>query len=224
MKKAVGITAIASGVLALACLVLSVIAASFNFDAISNPVLMLSMPGASVGLLRWSMIADLFGYYLLLLPAIFYLHDWMKSRTPWCSFLTFCGTSYVLVGAIGASVLAVAGSSLVSTFQNATTGNQEQLKQSFQVLIDMVYGGMWNLLEVILGGVWWLGVGIFLRSELKTLGFVTIILGFFTLVDGVGAILEMKILSEAGLNVYLLLAPVWAIWLGAVLTRSSLEA
>ena len=219
IRNTTGAITIVSGIMALACLLLSAMGANYNFDVFSNPVLILTIQGVSVPLIRWSMITDLFGYYLLLLPAIFHLNDWMKPKTPWCNLLTFCGTSYVLLGAIGASILAVVWPSLHSAFQTAMPVQQEHLKLSFQMISDLVYGGMWNLLEVLLGGVWWLGVGTILRGEQKVLGYVTILLGFFTVLDGVGAVVEMKALSEVGLNVYLILAPVWAIWFGAALMK-----
>ena len=208
-----------SGVIALLCSLLGAVAVDFNLDAFSDPKLILTMQGVHVALIRWSMVADLFGYYLLLLPAIFYLHDWMKGRTPWRNLLTFCGSSYVLIGAIGASILAAVWPPLMLAFPGATAGQQENLQMSFNMFSDLVYRGMWNRLEVFLGGIWWLGVGAFLRKESKVLGIVTIVLGIFTILDGIGAVMGVSALSELGLNVYLILAPLWALWFGVALMR-----
>ncbi|MEI9912610.1 MAG: hypothetical protein WDO71_24985 [Bacteroidota bacterium] len=48
------------------------------------------------------MIFDMFGYYLLLLPVIYLLHDWLKNQSAWSRLITFNGLAYVLTGAIGA--------------------------------------------------------------------------------------------------------------------------
>lgn len=219
IDRPVGILTAASGAIALLSYFLIAASVNYDFDAFGNPASILTMQHVHVGLVRWGMITDIIGYYLLLLPAIFYLHDWLRERTPWAKTLTFCGMSYVLVGATGAAILAVVWPALMAEHVSATPSQQESIAVSFRMVTDLVYGGMWNLLSILLGGIWWFGVGLWLRSQHKFLGIATIVLGTFTLLDAVGSILELKSLSELGLNVYLVLAPVWAIWYGTLVAK-----
>jgi hypothetical protein len=219
IAKPTGVLAILSGIVALLSYFLVIAAVNFDFEVFANPAAMLTMQHVDVSLLRWSMITDIIGYYLLLLPAIFYLNDWMSDKTAWAKLLTFCGSSYVLVGSIGAAILAVVWPALITEHASASAAQQESITVSFRVVNDFVYGGLWNLLAMLFGGIWWLGVGAWLRPENKVFGFVTIGLGAFTLLDGVGGILDARALSELGLNVYLILAPVWAIWYGIILAK-----
>jgi hypothetical protein len=217
VKRAVGITAIVSGILSFTSLILFVIGINYNLDIFSFPVLLLSTEGINPVVLKWSMIADLFGYYLLLLPVIFYLYEWMNMKSPWRLLYTFSGTSYVLIGAMGASILAFALPPIFFEFQKAGSLQQENLKMNFQLLTNIIYGGMWNTLEVIFGGIWWLGIGSILHRWKKVFGYTTMALGAFTLLDALGTISGIKLFSLIGLNVYLILAPIWITWLGIIL-------
>src|SRR3989339_830030 len=104
-KKIVGLITILSGIVAFISYFLVAAAVNFNFDFFSNPVIIFSLENVNISMLRWSMITDVFGYYLLLLPALYFIYDWLKDKTPWKNLLTFCGTSYILIGAVGASIL-----------------------------------------------------------------------------------------------------------------------
>lgn len=222
-KSLLGLLTILSGIIALISYMLVAVAVNYNFDVFADPTLILTLPDVHLAALKWSMITDVLGYYLLLLPAIFFLQDWMKDKTQWAKTLTFCGTSYVLVGAIGASILGVVWPLLIQKFQAASSPEaQETIRLSFQLISELVYGGLWNLLGMLVGGIWWLGIGILLRREYKALGWVIILLGCCSLLDSIGGMLELKFLSDIGLNIYLILAPVWAVWLGIIIRKSKL--
>ncbi len=222
-KSLLSLLTILSGIIALISYVLVAVAVNYNFDVFADPTLILTLPDVHLAALKWSMITDVLGYYLLLLPAIFFLQDWMKDKTQWAQTLTFCGTSYVLVGAIGASILGVVWPLLIKEFQTANSPEaRETSRLSFQLTSELVYGGLWNLLGMLVGGIWWLGIGILLRREYKVLGWATILLGFCSLLDSVGGMLEIKVLSDIGLNIYLILAPICAVWLGILIRKSEL--
>jgi hypothetical protein len=221
-KSLLSLLTILSGVIALISYVLVAVAVNYNFDVFADPTLILTLPEVNLLALKWSMITDVLGYYLLLLPVIFFLQNWMKDKTQWAKTLTFCGTSYVLVGSIGAAILGVAWPLLIKEFQaTSTPETRENIQLSFQLISELVYGGLWNLLGMLVGGIWWLGIGIFLQRNYKALGWATILLGFCSLLDSVGGMLELKALSNIGLNIYLLLAPICAIWLGIVIRKTT---
>jgi len=81
---------------------------------------------------------------------------------------------------------------------------------------------MWNLLEELLAGVGWIGFGVLLRKQSSPLHALTMALGIACLVDSIATMLKIEAVSSVGLSVYLVLAPVWACWLGIRLLRSPL--
>ena len=171
-------------------------------------------------IMKWSWLADMMGYYLLLVPAIFLLHYWLKNRNRyWISIFTFCGLAYVFSGSIGAAALAKTWPTLISAYANSSGINKEIYSVVFTNTTEMVYGGIWGYLEFFLAGIWWIGVGFTMKAERKLLGIATMILGFFTLAATLGDVFELKFIAFTGLIVYLLLAPIWAGWLGVILLR-----
>lgn len=223
-RNTVGWITILSGIVAFISYFLVAASVNFNFDFFSNPIIIFSIPDVHIGMLRWSMIADIFGYYLLLLPALFFIHEWLLGKTAWRNLITFCGTSYILAGAVGASILAVTWTSFLTKFPISSAEQQETIKLLFDSFSQMVYGGLWNLFDTIVGGVWWIGIGIFIKREKLFLGWFTISVGVLSLLDGFGNILEINAIAETALNLFLILAPTWAIFLGiSILNKLSMN-
>lgn len=220
-QKQVAVLTVISGLLALACLILLGIALADNPEAYDDPMQLLGMANLNVPLLRWAMLTDLFGYYLLLLPCIYFLRPYLREQTPWANLITYCGTTYVLIGAIGAVVMAEVVCPLLTQYATASPTQQALLQTTYQALNRLVYNGLWNLLETLLAGVWWTMTGAVLRTWHKPLGWVTMVLGLFTALDALGNLLSLPLPAAIGLNIYLLLAPVWAIWLGVLLWRQT---
>lgn len=223
-RNTVGWITILSGILAFTSYLLVAGSVNFNFDFFSEPVLIFSLPDVHIGMLRWSMITDIFGYYLLLLPALFYLHEWLRGKTPWRNLLSFCGTSYILIGGIGASILAVTWPSFLIGFPDASAAQQETIKLLFDTFSQMVYGGLWNLFDTVVGGVWLVGIGIFIKTEKRVLGWFTVCVGAISLLDGFGNLFGLAILAEIALNLFLVLAPAWAIAIGFFVLRNVPDA
>ncbi|HEY5823509.1 MAG TPA: hypothetical protein VIT44_04045, partial [Cyclobacteriaceae bacterium] len=93
-KKIIAFLTIQSGLIGLVCLVVGLFAVQFDFDAFGNPVKVLTMPGVSADLMRWFMLLDMFGYYLLLLPIIFFIHRELERTTAWAAVITASGFGY----------------------------------------------------------------------------------------------------------------------------------
>ena len=219
--RQVGLLTLLSGLLALLSLVLFGLVVSDHPEAFADPVLILTIPNVSASLLRWSMLADMTGYYLLLLPAIFWLQGFLKTQTSWTPLITFCATSYVLIGAIGAVILAVLAPLLLAEYTAAPADQRATVQLIYKTVIGIVYGALWNTLETLLAGVWWMLTGFYLTQLGRAFRWTTLLLGAFTLLDGLGELLQLKTLAEVGLNGYLILAPVWAIWLGILMWRKA---
>jgi hypothetical protein len=170
------------------------------------------------------MILDMFGYYLFLLPVIFLLHRWIKDKSCWSYLVSFCGSSYVLIGALGASVLAAVWPSILSLYPKAEHEMQMILKTNFLFFNEMVYDGLWNLLEMFFAGMWWILTGIILyKNNISFIGIFTTVLGLCSLLDGFAGVFEISTLHQFALNAYLFLAIVWAITVGAFLLKQPLK-
>lgn len=169
-----------------------------------------------VELIRWSMLTDMLGFYLLLVPLALVLWDWIEKHNPqFVRLFTVLGLGYLFFGALGAAILSVVAPHQVQAYAQST-GVEAQRHQAILMAFSIaIYDGLWGTLNPLLAGVWWLGVGWFLRRERRVLGWVTVALGICTLVR------EVKIgpIALLALAVYFVLAPIWAAWLGVYLLR-----
>ena len=217
-QRLVGLLTMLSALLALGSMVVGSFAVEFNFDAFTNPTVLLNYSQHHEAA-KWSMLLDMLGYYLLLVPVIFYLHEQLRSKTPWVNVFTFSGLAYVLIGAIGAAILASVWSQQMQRYLTAGAEQRIALQAALENVTWIVYGGMWNILEVLLCGVWWVGVGYAVKKDFKALGLTTILLGAACLIDGMGNMVGLKTVAEAGLNLYLVLAIVWPAWIGWLIYR-----
>lgn len=221
-KKFLAAIGCLSGFLALGCLIVGLEATHYDMEAFANPVKLLEMADISPSYIRWFMLLDMVGYYLLLLPLIFYIHRHLEHRTPWALLFTSLGFGYVLIGAIGAAVLSIVWPSLIEKYAVATSALQEIYKSDFILITDFVVKGMWNYLEVLLGGIWWMAVGFFINGY-RGLKIITLVLGIAGVVDSIGELAGLPILAELGLNLYLLLAIIWPIWTGIAIGRNRFQ-
>jgi hypothetical protein len=215
---------ITAGIFALASIFFTAAGADFNTGVFTNPRLLLGMTTVNVQYLKWSMILDMFGFYLLLLPALFYFHQYLQARTAWSFLLSWCGSACILIGAMGAGILSVVLPAYITEYQIATAVQQEIIMRNFDLANQIVYGGMWNTVEVVLAGTWWVGLGIVLKKDQPVFGTVTIVSGAASLLDGFGNMAGLKPLAEIGLNMYLVLGIAWPIWFGIqLIVRSNLN-
>jgi hypothetical protein len=217
------IAAIASLPLAVGNLVAMLATVHFNLNGMTNPLVLLHAGTAAAPLWRWSMILDIFGYYLPVVPLILLLRSSLRHQSPnWVDLFALCLLAYCLIGAIGGAMLATALPTLIREYASATSGSHQVSVQTvFTGYTDGIYRGLWNLLEEFLAGVGWIGFGLVLRAKRRRLGLVTIVLGVACLVDSLGTALNTDAISSIGLTVYLVLAPVWACWIGIGLLRAT---
>jgi hypothetical protein len=200
--------------------------------AVGTSVLLAMVPGAdsgdlgallyggSTGLLRWSMLLDLLGFYLL--PAPLALLLWARYRSDelgMAELATLSGIAYMLIGAIGATVLAAVAPGLSAAYASADAPQQASIALVSSALVDGVVGGIWNILEMPLAGIWWLWLGLALWPERRVLGATTLTLGACSFIDGVLTALGLDTIATPFLSAYLFLMPVWALWWGILLLR-----
>jgi len=214
------IAAIVSAPLAAGNLAAMLAAVHFDLSGITNPLVLLHAGQAAASLWRWSMVLDIFGYYLLIVPLVLLLRTSLRYRSrSWADLFSFSLLAYCLIGAAGGAMLATALPSLIRDYA-AVPAHRVALQTVFAGYTDGLYRGLWNLLEEFLAGVGWIGVGAALHQRYRWLGLMSIILGAACLVDSAGTALNIDAMASAGLTAYLVLAPVWACWLGARLLRA----
>ncbi len=211
--RSVGRLTLLSGLLAFTCNILLALAVNFNFDTFAQPALIFGdMNAAEVEFFRWGMITDLWGYYLLFVPLVFFLFE--KMETPWRNIFAASGIAYAVMGAIGAAILTATGTHFLREYLQADAAQQPAIKDSFLFVYHIVNNGIWNLLEMGLLGIFMFGAAPVLRGYGKPLYYLTILLGVSGILDTVGHTFELPVLSEIGLNFYLFFEPIWAAWLG----------
>jgi hypothetical protein len=81
---------------------------------------------------------------------------------------------------------------------------------------------MWAMLDTLLVGIWFLGIGLLLQGERRLFSIFSIILGISALLSSLGTILGIEAIALLG-AIYGLLAPVWALWLGIDLIRKPVQ-
>ncbi len=216
--KKVGQLTFLSGIIAFICNTLLVLAVNYNFDAFTKPTLIFEgLQSSQAEFFRWGMITDIWGYYLLFVPAVFYIYE--KMETPWRNIYATGGIAYTVMGAIGAAILAATGTHYLREYLNADIALQPELKSNFLLVYHIVNNGIWNLLEMGIFGIFMLGAAPVIKSKGKLLYYLTILLGVSAILDALGNTFEVHILSEIGLNFYLLFEPIWAIWVGVIWMR-----
>jgi hypothetical protein len=109
-------------------------------------------------------------------------------------------------------------------YATASPETQLILKSQFQLFNDMVYGGLWNLLEIFFAATWWGSQGIILyKNKYSMPGVLSIATGISCLADGISGMFELPALHEITLNAYLLLSVLWALAVGAFLMQNKLK-
>jgi hypothetical protein len=209
-----GIVAIASLPLAFGNLLAMLASVHFDLNGISDPLVLLRSGGNAPTLWRLSMVLDIAGYYLAILPLLVLLHASLRQGRHWVDLGAICLVAYSVIGAIGGAELATAVPTLMKDFVTASGPQRFALQTTFTGYTDGIYRGMWNLLEEFLAGVGWLCFAYVLAEQRRKLSRLTACLGVACIVDAVGSTLGADAISSAGLIVYLVLAPIWAFLLG----------
>lgn len=209
--------------LAYASILILLAAINFNLEAFGDTsVFLQELVGGGAMRLQWSYVIGMFGYYLLLMPLALFLLNLLKPKSPnLVRLFTLFGIGYLLFGAMASAIMAIVLPAIVDAYSQATGDSLHILEVFYEAFRVAFTDGVWGVLNPSLAGVWWVGIGVFLQSERRLLGWVTILLGAFILLTGIGTVVRV----EAGAIVailYLSLAPVWVLWLGISLLTHAL--
>ena len=200
-------------------LLLAVMNFRFSIEAFSGAMISAGSRGAN--LLRWAMIFDVFGSYLLWAPLALHLWNWLKPKSPGhVTFYTLCGLAYILIGSMGAIVLSAVLPPLMNEYAQASASQREALQTVFNGFLNAVFLGLWKPLEVFVLGIWLVGLGPRIQRERQGLGIVTRLLGLFALIDSAGRFLDVKTIFFIGSSGLFLLVPIWLIGWAIDLSRN----
>ena len=184
-----------------------------------EPAAILGWGASAAALLRWGAILDMFYSYLLIVPLALFLHRRLRPIKPWLADIGTIGAlAYIFVGAAGAAILATVGSSLVEAYGTAEPADQAAIATAFDVLRNIVYFGLWQMLDAITAGIWIASVGWLLLAQRPLVGRFLVVLGVGLM--GLSGLTMIGIHSLAallaGVAVILLVWLAWVVIAGAV--------
>lgn len=149
---------------------------------------MLADGARGANLVLWASFIDLCGY-LLLAPLALYLHQRFR-QDPLIDLYTVAALAYILIGALGAAMLAAAAPMLIRDYATADVAQRISIATTFSSLNQIVSVGFWQILEGIPGGVWLIGIGTSLyQARRRVLSLVPFVLGGFLLLLAAARIL-----------------------------------
>jgi hypothetical protein len=185
-----------------------------------DPGLTIRVGAENAGLLRWGYLADMFGFYLLLIPLVVVLRDGLAPRTDpsLARFAAASGLAYVVIGAAGAAILAAVSPELIEAFLTGSAARREAANVTFMAFSEGVQRGMWQSAEALPLVAWLFVSGLLLRrAGATTLGAVGMALGALGFLGTLGSLLEVPALFAAGALVGVM--PLWVLWLGVRFLR-----
>jgi len=191
-------------------------AIDFNTELMSNPAGLITIGAPGSEIFRWGTILEL-GSTLVLVPVALYLWYWLKPRAvKLVTLYTVFGLASMLLAVAGELLRANFYPPLMQAYSQTPEANRDVFVVIFQGVTDFNFEGLWAL-ELIFWGIWWLGIGLVLRNDRRSLGVFTALLGIAFLGAGAGWLLRFGPLAR--LENAFFLVPIWTVWLGIVILR-----
>lgn len=196
-------------------------AVSFDFTILATPNELIAIGKSEALVFKWTMLLDVIGQYFLLFPLVLFLWYWLRGKANrTVTLVTIGGVFYIFIGALGVSINAAVFPELMMQYADAGPEKRPMLKTVFTTFATATMVGMWGIFVRLVGGLYWVGIGIPLRDERMYVGYFTVGLGLVTLVSAIGNGLQIAPLIGVGTLGYLLGFPIWSLWLGVILYRN----
>ena len=208
--RTTGIAALLASVIAGITSTLLFAAAFFRLGRTQEPARMVAAGATSAELLRWGSVLDLFGYYLPTAVLAYVLWRQLRPRNPLIADLsTMAGVGYALAGGAGAAVLAVFGPMLMHGYTEASATDRVVITAQFATLTEVVMRSIWQFLDGILIGAWWLGIGLLFRPDRPRLSVLSLVLAAVAAVGAFVNLVGLGLVRDVLLGVLFIL---WAAW------------
>lgn len=148
---------------------------------------------------RIALLVDMLGY-LAVAPVVLHLHGRLRAsaggdataRSWLIDVVGFFGLLFTIVGSIGATVLAFAGSYLIDAASAGGT-TETAARVAFGAISRAVDEGLWGPLEWLAAGIWVGGLGWLLRNDGRAFAVMA-------LTAGVGALVYAAWVAATGRN------------------------
>jgi hypothetical protein len=198
---------------------LFVAALQFRPDWFEDPALLVTGGSASAELLKWAAFADLFSYYLPTAVVALALWAAARSRHPVLALAALAGAlGYVVAGSIGAASLGTAGPTLIREYAQPGA-DRAAIAAAFDLLTEVVFRAVWQLVDGIFIAVWMIGVGMLLRIDQPAFARLSRALGGLFLIGATFDLLGLGLARDATLGVVFVAWIVWDIWLAVLVWR-----
>ncbi len=222
-RRAAGCCAVLASVLAVASLFVGLAGVDYDFDAFSGAEAILGAGAEAAPYIRWSLVFNLFGNYFLLIPLAILLWHALRTDSPMaCDFATFAGLLFLSVGGIASGILIGIWPDLIVDYANAEGADREVIATAFVTFTRAIENGLQGPVQNLPGAIWLLGIGRLLKPRRRALGWLTLVFGFFMLLNGIGGLAGNATLSMIGFSGNFLILPFWALWIGIDLLRRPL--
>ena len=219
LRGAAAVALIVTVILGAVSNVLFLAAFQFRWDWFADPALLVTGGARSGELLRWASITDLLSYYLPTAIVALALDSALRPRGPLLARASMlAGLGYVLAGAIGAAVLATAGPALAQEYERPGA-DKAAVAIVFALLIDVVFRGIWQLLNGVLLGVWWFGIACLTRADQPSFARLSAVLAAVAWIGTAFNVLGFGLARDATLGILFLLWAIWSVWLARLLWR-----
>lgn len=196
-------------------------AVGFDFTVLGTPSELIAIGTSGATVFKWTMVGDIIGQYLLLLPLVLFLWYWLRPKGYLTiTLLTVGGIVYVFIGALGVSINAAVFPDLMVQYAGAGPEDRAMLETVFTALANVTMVGTWGVFVRLVGGLYWIGIGAPLREEYRGVGYLSMLVGGLALLSVIGNVLQIAPLIGMGTLGYLLGFPIWALWLGGILYRN----
>jgi hypothetical protein len=209
-----GISGVLAAPLGFATLALGVIGAGASIDVLADPTPFLQLESRQIDALRWANLCSIFGYGLLLVPVAVYLYELLDQRSRGLARLAaVCAIGYVGFATTNAVVLWSAWPVLQRAYPLLDPGQRTAFEAVFRAITDTLEIGV-EAVMYLLGGTWWLVVGLLLLPLRRVLAWFTLALGCAAGVGAIGLLTGFGPLATPALALAFLLTPVWSAWVG----------
>lgn len=200
---------------------LFVAAFEFRADWFADPALAVAGGRGGAAILQWAALTDLFSYYLPIVPIALAIRVAIRARSPLIvDVATIAALGYVIAGSIGVTALAAAGPAMMREY-DAPGADQAATAVAFRLLIEVVFRGLWQTLDPILLGFWFLVVGRLTRPRRPAWGGLAMTLGVVLWLGVLAGVLGLALARDLLSGIVFVVGFAWALWLGLLLARRS---